>query len=144
MKVLIADDSPTTRFVLKKNLFEWGYEVIEASDGVEALRWLEEPEPPRIAILDWMMPGIDGVTICRRLQNREVIPFIYTILLSSKFSKEEVVYALDSGAYIFQTKPINLDELRSYIEVGRRLVTTDDERKRFAHEMALLLPRSTR
>lgn len=138
MKVLVADDSPTTRFALRKNLCDWGYEVTEAADGEEAWAQLTGEDPPRIAILDWMMPGVDGVTICRRLHEQGDDPFIYRILLTSKSDKEELIYALENGAHNFQSKPITPEEIRSHVTVGRRLVESEDKLKQFASEMELL------
>lgn len=138
MKVLIADDSPTTRFALRKNLDDWGYEVVEASDGEEAWRALLSSDPPRIAILDWVMPGIEGVEICRRLTERLGDPLIYTILLTAKTEREELIFALENGAHNFQSKPIAPEELRSHVSVGKRLVEADDRLKEYSAEMERL------
>ena len=138
MKVLIADDELALRRALRRSLNEWGYEVTEAADGQEAWRALGADDPPRIAILDWVMPGMDGVAICKRLGEREGLPFVYTILLTAKTDKEDLVYALESGAHNFQSKPISLAELRSHVNVGRRLVEADDKLKEYAAEMERL------
>jgi signal transduction histidine kinase len=139
VKVFIADDSPTTRFALRKNLREWGYEVEEAPDGLGAFETLTQDAPPRIAVLDWMMPGMDGVEICKKLQERRGGLLIYTILLTSKTEKEDLVYALDNGAHDFLSKPVHPGELRSRIAVGRRLVEMDQIKTRFlgiaAHDL---------
>ena len=138
MKVLIADDNPTTRFALKKNLNEWDLEVLEVQDGMEAWEALSGKNPPRIAILDWMMPEIDGIELCKKLQEREEGLFVYTILLTSKTEKEDLVFALENGAHNFQSKPISPEELRSHVNVGRRLVEADDKIKEYARQMELL------
>lgn len=138
MKVLIADDSPTARFALRRNLTEWGYEVVEASDGEKAWMILNHKHPPRIAVLDWMMPGMDGVEICRLLQKRNNGPFVYTILLTSKNEQQDLVYGLESGAHNFQSKPYSPIELRSHINVGKRLIEADDKIKEYAEQMARL------
>lgn len=138
MKVLVADDSPTTRFALRKNLRDWGYEVVEAADGEEAWQALNQDDPPRIAVLDWMMPGIDGVVICKRLHERQGGPFIYTILLTSRSDKQDLIFALANGAHNFQSKPTSPEELRSHVSVGRRLVEADDKLKEYAAEMERL------
>lgn len=138
MKVLIADDSPTARFALRKNLTSWGYEVVEASEGKKAWSLLNEADPPRIAVLDWMMPGLDGVEICRKLRERANGPFVYTILLTSKNEQEDLVYGLENGAHNFQSKPYSPIELRSHINVGKRLVESDDKIKEYAEEMERL------
>ncbi|MBF0450472.1 MAG: response regulator [Candidatus Magnetomorum sp.] len=138
IKILIADDRPTTRYMLKKNLCEWGYDVVEATDGTEAWKLLQIEPFPRIAILDWMMPGIDGVEICKKLQKDKSLPFIYTILLTSKKEREDLVYALENGAHNFQSKPFSPAELRSHLNVAKRLVEADDQLKKYAAQMEQL------
>ena len=138
MRILVADDSPTTRFALRKNLLDWGYEVVEAADGEEAWEALRGEDPPRIAVLDWMMPGLDGVDIAKRLHDRKGGPFVYTILLTSRTDKQDLVFALENGAHNFQSKPISPEELRSHVNVGRRLVEADDKLKEYAAEMERL------
>jgi len=135
IKVLIADDRPTTRYMLKKNIRDWGYEVVEAIDGDQAWTILQTKPYPRIAILDWMMPGLDGVEICKKLQNSKSMPLIYTILLTSKKEREDLVYALESGAHNFQSKPFSPVELRSHLNVAKRLVESDDQLKKYAAQM---------
>jgi len=135
IKVLIADDRPTTRYMLKKNICDWGYEVVEAIDGDQAWELLQIKPYPRIAILDWMMPGLNGVEICKKLQNASSFPLIYTILLTSKKEREDLVYALENGAHNFQSKPFSPVELRSHLKVAKRLVESDDQLKKYAAEM---------
>lgn len=126
MKILIADDDTITLVALRRLLEKWGYEVVEARDGREAWESLCEKDPPRIAILDWMMPEMEGVKICRHLKKEKEIPFIYTILLSIRREKKDIVMALDSGAHDFLSKPVHAGELRSRIAVGVRLVEAED------------------
>jgi C4-dicarboxylate-specific signal transduction histidine kinase len=135
IKVLIADDRPTTRYMLKKNISDWGYEVVEAIDGDQAWHLLQKKPYPRIAILDWMMPGLDGVEICKKLQNSSSLPLIYTILLTSRKEREDLVYALENGAHNFQSKPFSPVELRSHLNVAKRLVESDDQLKKYAAQM---------
>jgi signal transduction histidine kinase len=135
IKVLIADDRPTTRYMLKKNISDWGYEVVEAVDGDQAWNLLQKKPYSRIAILDWMMPGLDGVEICKKLQNASSLPLIYTILLTSKKEREDLVYALENGAHNFQSKPFSPVELRSHLNVAKRLVESDDQLKKYAAQM---------
>ena len=135
IKVLIADDRPTTRYMLKKNISDWGYEVVEAIDGDQAWKLLQTKPYPRIAILDWMMPGLDGVEVCKLLQNSPSLPLIYTILLTSKKESEDLVYALENGAHNFQSKPFSPVELRSHLNVAKRLVESDDQLKKYAAQM---------
>ncbi|MCP4350539.1 MAG: response regulator [Desulfobacterales bacterium] len=138
MKVLIADDDSMTRIALRRNLQKWGYEVAEAKDGLEAWNALCGENPPRIAILDWMMPETDGVEICGKLMERKKGPFVYTILLTSRNKKEDLVFALENGAHNFQSKPISMEEVRGHVNVGRHLVEADDKLSEYATQMECL------
>ncbi len=124
MKILIADDDNSIRFILKTQLKKWGYDVIICENGSEALEHLTGNDPPRIAILDWMMEGYTGIEICSILKNKA--PLIYIILLTAKTSEEDLVEAINSGAHCFQTKPVSLGVLRSHIAVGERLIGAED------------------
>ncbi len=126
MRILIADDERVSRTLLMRVVESWGYQTVEADSGDSAWAILSGPNPPRIAIIDWMMPGIDGVEICRRLHARPDAPLIYTILLTSKTDEQALIHALEQGAHDFQTKPANPGELRARLLVGRRLVESDD------------------
>ncbi|CAK8721167.1 His Kinase A (Phospho-acceptor) domain-containing protein [Candidatus Electrothrix laxa] len=126
MKLLIADDELSTRTLLKTCVLKWGYTVIEARDGLEAMTFLRSKNPPRIAVLDWMMPGLDGVEICSRLQDKPNNQLTYTILLTCKSDKEDAIHALDQGAHDFLSKPVHVGELQSRIAVGKRLVEAND------------------
>ncbi len=126
MKLLVADDELSTRIFLKRSAAKWGYEVVEATNGLEAMELLRGENPPRIAVLDWMMPGLDGVEICARLQEKPNKQMTYTILLTCKSEKEDVMYALDQGAHDFLSKPVHVGELRSRIAVGKRLIDAND------------------
>ncbi|WP_446008048.1 hybrid sensor histidine kinase/response regulator [Candidatus Electrothrix sp.] len=126
MKLLIADDEISTRTLLKTCVTKWGYTVVEARDGLEAMTILRSQDPPRIAVLDWMMPGLDGVEICSRLQDNPNEQLTYTILLTCKSDKEDAVHALDQGAHDFLSKPVHVGELQSRIAVGKRLVEAND------------------
>ncbi|MFW5856294.1 MAG: sensor histidine kinase [Planctomycetota bacterium] len=137
-RVLIADDDPSVRVLLRGTVEKWGYAVEEAGDGDAAWAALEAGDPPRLAILDWLMPGQDGVDLCRRLQERDGGPLVYTILLTSKTEKEDIVHALDSGAHDFLSKPVYPAELRSRIAVGRRLVEAEEQISRYAAKMETL------
>ncbi len=107
MKVLIADDERITLMALGRHLEKWGYEVAKAGDGREAWDAIRGEAPPRIALLDWMMPEMEGVEICERIQKSDELPFIYTILLTTKRDKEDIIKALDSGAHDFLSKPVH-------------------------------------
>lgn len=122
MKVLVAEDDPLVRMLLEGLLIGWGYQVEIAVDGTEAWRILQRKEAPDLAILDWMMPGMDGVQICRELRRRETENYVYVLLLTSKDTKEDVVLGLESGVDDYLTKPFNSDELRARITAGKRIV----------------------
>jgi two-component system, cell cycle response regulator len=103
-------------------LTKWGYEVVTAGDGDEAWRILQSPEAPRMAILDWMMPGQDGVEVCRRLRLAGGEPYTYILLLTARSDSQDLVEAIDAGADDYLTKPFNSSELRARLRAGRRIV----------------------
>jgi serine/threonine protein kinase len=124
MKVLIADDDPVWRKLLIQNVQKWGFEVVEADDGQKAWNMLQEHKAPRIAILDWQMPELDGVDICRRIRSSLNLPFIYTIILTSRDTREDVVAGFESGADDFLVKPVDMTILRSRLSAAVRIVKT--------------------
>lgn len=132
MKLLIADDNRSIRLTLRRLVQKWGYDAIEAEDGRKAYELLTGAEPPRIAILDWIMPGMDGVAICRRLLEETSARLIYTILFTSKNQTDDLVFAFENGACDFLSKPVEPNELRSRIAVGRRLVEAEDKLNKYA------------
>lgn len=134
-RLLLADDDTVTRMMLERALLGMGHQVTLADDGASAWQALAPgPAMPRIAILDWMMPEPDGIELARRLRDREG-PLVYAILLTSRVSSRGVVEALDAGAHDFLTKPVDLDELRSRIDVGRRLIDAEDTREHVIREL---------
>ncbi|MEX1067011.1 MAG: diguanylate cyclase [Aquisalimonadaceae bacterium] len=138
LTILLADDDHTPRALLRRMIESWGHQVLEAENGEQAWQVLTAQSPPRIAVLDWMMPGIDGVTLCQRLQQQHDRPLVYTILLTSKRDEQDLVHALDSGAHDFQSKPPRPGELRARIAVGQRLVDTHDRLQESLQEMERL------
>ncbi len=127
-KILIADDSITIRSVLSKALTEWGFEPVICEDGTSALDALLDSSGPRVAVIDWVMPGMSGIDLCRALSSCGKL--IYTILLTSKKDNADLITAIDSGAYNFLSKPVPLPVLRKFIEVGIRLVESEERLKR--------------
>jgi len=122
VKVLIADDEAVCRRILESTLAEGGFEVAIATDGLEAWRAFQNPNPPALAILDWMMPGMDGVELCRKIrQNPQTLP-PYLIVLTARSDKEDVVSGLNAGADDYITKPFSRAELRARVQVGVRIV----------------------
>jgi DNA-binding response OmpR family regulator len=122
MKVLIAEDDVTSRRMIEVMLRKWGYEVIVACDGDEAWKALQAESPPELAILDWMMPGMDGVEICRKVRESMTSSLTYIILLTGRDRKEDIVSGLAAGANDYVTKPFEPEELRARIKVGERIV----------------------
>src|SRR5581483_2432576 len=113
MKILIADDDPVARCRLEDCLQEWGYEVVAAADGAEAVRLLQAPDAPQLALLDWMMPGLDGQQVCREMRAGERDRYVYLILVTAKVRSEEIVDAFESGVDDYLRKPVDLLELRA-------------------------------
>jgi diguanylate cyclase (GGDEF)-like protein len=121
MKILVADDDAASRRALEATLRKWDYEVTTAADGDEAWEILQGPNAPRLAVLDWMMPGMDGVEVCRRLR-RAHEPYTYILLLTARDDTQDVVQGLESGADDYLTKPFDPQELRARLRTGRRLL----------------------
>jgi DNA-binding response OmpR family regulator len=119
--VLIAEDDAISRRLLEAHLRRAGYEVVSTSDGGEAWHALTALGGPRLAVLDWMMPVVDGMEICRKLREAGFCS-VYVILLTARGRKEDVIAGLESGANDYVTKPFDPSELRSRVAVGRRLV----------------------
>ena len=122
MRVLIAEDGSVSRRVLAATLDKLGYEVVVAADGAEAWAALQREDAPHLAILDWMMPKIDGVELCRRVRGLSATTPPYLILLTAKSGKEDVVTGLDAGADDYLTKPFDRAELRARVQVGARVL----------------------
>ena len=127
MKVLVAEDSPTFRLALERMLKKWGYEVVLAENGLAALEILQAEDSPRLALIDWMMPGSDGVEVCRRIREMNREPYIYIILLTAKNTAEELVEGMEAGADDYLTKPVNSHELRVRLRAGRRIIDLQEE-----------------
>jgi two-component system, cell cycle response regulator len=122
MKILIADDDPVSSRLLDRLLVKWGYEVIAAHDGSEAWEVLQAENAPRVALLDWIMPGIDGLEICRRVRARSSQPYVYIMLLTANDKVGNLVEGLESGADDYLTKPFHPQELRARLRVGLRML----------------------
>ena len=122
MKILIADDDPVSCRLLDRLLVKWGYEVIAAHDGTEAWEVLQGENSPRVALLDWMMPGIDGPEICRRVRARSGQAYVYIMLLTANDKVGNLVEGLESGADDYLTKPFHPQELRARLRVGLRML----------------------
>jgi sigma-B regulation protein RsbU (phosphoserine phosphatase) len=124
-RILIAEDHHVSRHLLERNLQNWGFEVVSATDGEAAVEILETPGAPSIAVLDWMMPKMDGVEVCRRVRQQVNRPYIYLLLLTAKSQKEEIAAGLDAGADDYVVKPFDPSELRARLTVGQRVVALE-------------------
>ena len=122
-RVLIAEDDVVSRTVLERTLRGWGHEVVVTRDGTQAWEALLADDAPSLAILDWMMPGLEGPEICRRLRALARPVPTYLILLTAKGQTDDVVAGLDSGADDYVTKPFDRQELRSRVRVGERILS---------------------
>ena len=122
MRILIADDDAISRTVLERTLRGWGHDVTATRDGTEAWDALQQDDALKLAVLDWMMPGLEGPEVCRRLRALARPVPTYVILLTAKGQTDDIVTGLDSGADDYVTKPFDRQELRSRIRVGERVV----------------------
>lgn len=126
MKILIAEDEALSRRLLEKTLERSGYEVIAVESGRQALEYLSRPDGPRLALLDWMMPELDGPQVCSEIRKRSEQPYVYMVLLTSRGSKQDTVAGLESGADDYLTKPFNTEELKARLRVGERVLHLED------------------
>ncbi|GAB6097421.1 hypothetical protein JCM14469_36750 [Desulfatiferula olefinivorans] len=124
MRILIADDDTTTRMMLSGILKKSGFEIVEASGGREAMAHLLGPEPPSMAIVDWMMPEIDGIEVIRRVRIKTAASDRppYLIMLTTKAETADIITGLEAGADDYLSKPFSLDELRARVAVGRKVI----------------------
>jgi diguanylate cyclase (GGDEF)-like protein len=127
MQVLIAEDDVVSRRLLEAMLTRWGYEVAVTHNGLDAWEMLQGPTPPPMAILDWMMPGMDGVEVCRKVRQRGQEPYVYLLLLTTKGRKENLIEGLDAGADDYLTKPFDPNELQVRLRTGKRIIALQAE-----------------
>ena len=127
MKILIADDSNVSRHLLESIVRKWGYEVISTADGNQAWEALSREDAPRLAILDWMMLGMTGPEVCRRVRDKGIEPYTYILLLTSKTQKEDVIEGMMAGADDYVVKPFDQQELNVRLRAGRRIIDLQDE-----------------
>jgi len=127
MKILIADDGPVSLRLMERTLQQKGYEVITARDGLEAARRLCEFDGPRLALIDWMMPQLDGPGVCREVRSKRDSAYVYIILLTAKQSSEDVVQGLKAGADDYLVKPCHPAELQARLHNGRRILELEDK-----------------
>jgi len=122
MKILVAEDQPDSWLLLETLLRGWGHEAVITTDGAAAWDALQREDAPPLAILDWMMPGLDGLEVCRRARGRMNARPLYIILLTARANRQDAIDGLDAGADDFVTKPFDPADLRARLSVGVRVV----------------------
>lgn len=122
MPVLVAEDNPIFQSMLKGMLTKWGYAAHMAPNGMEAWEAMQAPNAPRLAVLDWMMPYMDGVEVCRRIRAAAREPYVYVLLLTARTDSQDLVEGMEAGADDYLTKPFNAQELRVRLRAGRRIL----------------------
>lgn len=127
MRILVADDDLVSLRLMERMLQKSGYEVVTADNGQEAARILSRVGGPRLALIDWMMPGLDGPNVCRVIRDRHDDSYVYMVLLTSKQSSGDVVQGLEAGADDYLTKPCHPAELRARLHTGRRVLQLEDK-----------------
>jgi diguanylate cyclase (GGDEF)-like protein len=131
MKILLAEDSYIERRKVGGYLADWGLECVAVGSGTDAIKLLEAPDPPTLAVLDWVLPGLDGIDILRRVRKASQGNYIYTVMLTGKTQKKDRMMAMEAGADDYLSKPVDPAELRSRIMVGKRILELQ-ESLRFA------------
>ena len=126
MRILVADDELMSRRLLQKTMERAGYDVTAVENGRQAADELCKPDGPKLALLDWVMPELDGPGVCREVRKRREQPYVYMVLLTSKESKEDVVAGLESGADDYLTKPFDPEELKARLRTGIRILDLED------------------
>ena len=127
MRVLVAADCPIMRLSLKKHLTEWGFQPVLVNDGKQALDALSSKFAPRLALLDWMMPVMDGLTVVQHLRQENLGPYTYVVMLTAKSDADDLVSAFASGIDDFLTKPFIEDELHQRLRAGQRILNLQDQ-----------------
>jgi two-component system cell cycle response regulator len=119
---LIAEDDPIFRRILESWFKKWDYDVTAVDNGLAAWEILQKEDAPQLAILDWMMPGMDGIELCRRIRSRDKGVYRYVLLLTAKDDKQDMIAGLEAGADDYLTKPFDVDELRARVRAGKRIL----------------------
>jgi diguanylate cyclase (GGDEF)-like protein len=127
MKVLVADDERVSRRLLESSLRRWDYDVIVAKDGIEAYQILLSPDAPKLAVVDWLMPGLDGAQLCEDIRRNKPEPYTYLLLLTGKRSQGDVIRGLEAGADDYVTKPFDPAELKVRLRTGKRILYLQDQ-----------------
>lgn len=135
MRILIADDDALSRRMMERTLTQAGYEVMTVADGQSALDVLTHMDGPRMALLDWMMPGLDGPEVCRSIRARQDSPYVYITLLTSRHNSTDVIQGLEAGADDYLIKPANAEELKARLRTGQRILLLEDKLVEAREEM---------
>jgi len=126
-RVLVAEDDTVTQLILKHWVQRWGYEVVVVDNGIDAWQVLEQEQPPEVVIVDWSIPGIDGIELCRRLRDRSRSYYHYILMITTRTDESDIVHALESGADDCLIKPFSEPELRARLLVANRLLALQNE-----------------
>lgn len=127
MRILIAEDDLVSRRVLQATLVRWGHDVVVCCDGNEAWETLQNQAAPSLIILDWMMPGLDGIEVCRKVRKLDREPYSYILLLTARSQKEDIVIGMEAGADDYITKPFDVNELKVRLRAGERILNLQKE-----------------
>ena len=124
MKILIAEDDPTSNLILKSMLLKWGFDVVTTFNGADAWKILDGEDAPQIAIIDWVMPGMEGLEVCRRIREREkgADRYAYVVILTGRDDKEDIVAGIGAGADDYIVKPFDKEELKARLNAGQRII----------------------
>lgn len=138
MKILLAEDDLVSRLMMQRALTSFGYEVVLAEDGQQAAEILSQRDGPRLALVDWMMPRLDGPGLCREVRRRHRDgSYVYILLLTSKQHSEDIVAGLEAGADDYITKPCGLSELKARLHTGRRILSLEEKLVQAREEMRI-------
>jgi diguanylate cyclase (GGDEF)-like protein len=135
MKILVADDDPVSLRMMERTLQKSGYDVITVENGRQAAEELTKIDGPRLALVDWMMPELDGPSVCREVRSRHNDSYVYVLLLTSRQSTEDIVMGLEAGADDYLTKPCHPAELKARLHTGRRILELEDKLVEAREEM---------
>ncbi len=127
MRILVVDDDPISLEPLAERLRQWGHDVVPFESGEAAWEELQEGPPPNIVLLDWMLPGMSGLDLCRKLREAGESPYVYVIIITGKANRADLLEGFDAGADDFLTKPFDWDELRARLRAGERIVELQNE-----------------
>jgi diguanylate cyclase (GGDEF)-like protein len=127
MRILIADDSALFRLLLKKLLADMGYDVVVCEDGRAACEHLRRHDAPQMAILDWMMPELDGLQVCQEIRQQSDRPYVYVLLLTAKNAKDDLLRAFEAGVDDFLTKPVDAEELKVRLRAAQRILAWQEQ-----------------